>query len=93
MTFRAYITLPGLPVDDEAAWEPFIEALERDAGELGPVIGWRGSDAEVILAADAADEAAAAAIATAAVRSALDAVRSASSGPSRIELEPIDEDG
>lgn len=70
MQYRVYLTIPNLPLEPEEAWEPLIETLERDAAELGPVIGWDGDDAHVIVAADAPDP-------TAATRIAVDALADA----------------
>lgn len=60
MEFRAFIAVPGLPVDDESTWEPFIERLERELDGLGPVIGWVDGHAEVVVSTTADDESAAA---------------------------------
>ncbi len=32
--------MPDLPVTAEATWEPFIEMLERDLTDYGPIISW-----------------------------------------------------
>jgi len=89
MEFRVYITVPNLPVEPDSVWQPLAEALERDHSELGPVIGWHGDDAEVVVSTDADDEAHAAGIATAAVGAALHAAGLGERYPSAIEIEPI----
>lgn len=54
MEIRARIGLSGLPLDDDAVWEPFIETLEQDAEQYGPVLSWenRGARAVVTMSAD-----------------------------------------
>lgn len=55
------VTVPGLPVDDEETWEPFLSRLEEDHGEFGPIMTWTGGypewpDGVVVLATDADNE-------------------------------------
>jgi len=73
--YRTWITVAGLSFDDEAAWEPFISALEERHAELGPILSWEngGKDALAVLATDAPDEAEAARVCADAVVDALHA--------------------
>jgi hypothetical protein len=57
MEYRIWIRTPGLPVDDEAAWEPLIERLEQQHPELGPVLGWEDGGALFVFMTDAASSA------------------------------------
>jgi hypothetical protein len=59
--YRLWITVPDLPLgnlDDDQPWEPWLEFLERNHGDLGPVLTWDGEGgAIVIIALDADSEA------------------------------------
>ena len=55
--YRLWITIPALPVADEARWLPLIRDLERSHGELGPVLSWEGADAVLVIALDSDSEA------------------------------------
>jgi len=59
MEFRAWITVPSLPFDAQE-WVPFIRHLEREHAEHGPIIGWDGDVAHVVVSTDALSESAAA---------------------------------
>lgn len=91
MEFRIHTTLPGLPVEDEEAWEPLIEDLERNHPEFGPVIGWNEGNAQIVLATDAADPAEAS---RTAMQIITDALRASGLGhlyAAEFEVEPADE--
>ena len=57
MEFSVFLQIPGLPFDDEGRWGPFIDRLESDYPELGPVIGWSEQGAEVVVSMRSASEA------------------------------------
>lgn len=88
MEYRAFILVPGLPLDREDLWEPVIDHLEGAAADYGPVIGWIGDCAQFVLATDAPSETAAARELFAAVADALAAVGPAHAYPSAIDIEP-----
>ena len=92
MEFRAYLTIPNLSFQDEARWEPFIQALERDHPELGPVIGWGEAGAEVIIAMDSESEAAAARHGVDAVTQCLRAVGLGDLYPHGVEIELVEDE-
>lgn len=87
MEYRVYLRIPGLSFADEGRWEPLIETLERDRGELGPVIGFDDGAAEVIVALDCESEAVAATKAVEVVAEALQAVGLAELYPRGVEVE------
>jgi hypothetical protein len=59
--YRLWITVPDLPLEDERSWEPWIDFLEHNHGELGPILTWNGKGgAMVIIALDSDSEALAA---------------------------------
>jgi hypothetical protein len=94
MEMRAWIKVPGLPLSDEARWEPFIEALERDHDELGPILSWdkETGAAEIIVLVDTDDQAAAALTAVDAVTAALHKVGLGQHYPASIEVAPVPAD-
>lgn len=54
--YRLWITIPGLAVDDEDHWEPFIVKLEQEY-DLGAIIGWHAGKAEVVVSLPSESEA------------------------------------
>jgi hypothetical protein len=89
--YRAWITIPGLPIDPDDASIELHRILDRDHGELGPILGGDAEGVQVVLSVNASDPAAAAGELHAAV---VDSLRSAGLEhlyPSAIELEVVDE--
>jgi hypothetical protein len=91
--YRARVTIPGLPLTADDQHDALMDALVRDAGELGPVMTWTDDQSAtiVILATDAPDEATAAGELLAAV---IDSLRSAGLEhlyPTAVELEAVDD--
>jgi hypothetical protein len=90
MEYRIFVEIPGVPLADEASWERLIGWLERNHGDLGPVISWDDSTtARITVATDAEDAAAAAEIASGAVSRALHATDLGALYPRAIEIEPV----
>lgn len=86
--YRVTITIPNLPVEAEAQWEPFISRLERSAAAGGPILAWDRGEAQVLIAVSGPDEAEAARLALTQVIDSLRASDLADRYPSRLELEP-----
>jgi hypothetical protein len=89
--YRVWVTVPNLPHTEEAKWEPVINYLEDRYDQFGPVIGWDGSAAELILATDAEDEAGAAQSCFAAVAEALHQSGCGHDYPTSLRVELADE--
>ena len=89
MEFRAWITVPGLPFDAEERWESFIRHLEREHAEHGPIIGWDGDVAHVVISTDAGSESAAARQLSAAVGESLRAVGLIEAGAAVASIEHV----
>jgi hypothetical protein len=91
MEFRIFVQILGVPVAEETSWERLIGWLERNHGDLGPVISWDDSTtARITVATDAEDAAAAAEVASGAVSRALHATDLGALYPRTIEVEPAD---
>lgn len=93
MEYRARITIPGIPVALESAWEPLLSRLESDHGKFGPVLAWDGGapdwpDAVVVMSTDAENEATAAGRMIEATLAALRDTGLGDRYTSRVELEP-----
>jgi hypothetical protein len=89
--FRAFVTVPGIPVDDEDAGTALMAHLEREHARFGPIIGWENGVASLTLSMEAEDPAQAAGALTNVV---VGALRSAGLGrlhPTSIEVEPIED--
>jgi hypothetical protein len=73
MEYRGWITVPGLTVEREADHDRLSRTLAREYGAYGPIMSWTddGRSAQIVLATDAPDEAAAAAAMTNVVAAAL----------------------
>jgi hypothetical protein len=89
MNYRLWITVPGLPWTDEERWAPFIGSLEDRYFELGPILGWEGDTAVVVVSLESDSEAHAAARAVDAVADALYATGLGSRYPSSVEIEAV----
>ncbi len=90
MEYRIFVLVPGVPLADESAWERLIGWLERNHGELGPVISWDDSTtARITVATNAEDAAAAAEMASSAVARALHAIDLGVLYPRAIEVEAV----
>jgi hypothetical protein len=92
MEFRAFLQIPGLPFEDEGRWEPFINRLESNYRELGPVVGWSEQGAEVVVSIRSASEADATRRAVDAVT---DCLRSTGLGelyPGSVEVERVSDE-
>jgi len=91
MEYRIFVQIPGVPLADEASWERLIGWLERNHGDLGPVISWDDSTtARITVATDAEDAAAAAEIASGTVSHALHVTDLGALYPRAIEIEPVE---
>ena len=92
MDHRAWITVPGLRLEDEACWEPFIEALERSAADYGPVLAFDNGAAQIVMSTDASTPKADAVGAfVSAISRALHDTGLLDLHPATIELETVDE--
>lgn len=97
MEYRAYIAIPTFPGADHdgAPWERLLDQLNA-ATDMGPVISGPHPDGrpgvEVILAADADDEAGAARVMFDAVAHGLEAVGLGEHYPASIKVERADAD-
>lgn len=91
MEYRAWLTIPGLPFSDEADHERLHRILDRDHGSYGPVMTWTddGTATQIVLATDAADEAAAADELTSVVAQALHTADLGGLYPARVEIVPV----
>ncbi len=89
MEYRAWITIPGLALEREDRWEPFIERMERDhADDLGPTLGWDTPDlAYVVLSVEGRSRSAAAATMVEAITETLQAVGLDDLAPTAIRFE------
>lgn len=58
-SYRVWLAVAALPVPSPSVWEPLIEALERTASELGPILSWTasGQDAVIVMCVDQASRA------------------------------------
>lgn len=87
---RTWLTIPNIPFENESVWEPIITALERDHGDLGPVISFEADgSATIVVASDATDAANAARESVAAV---VDTLRSVGRGdlyPAAVAVEVV----
>lgn len=90
--YRAWVTVPGLPFGAEDRWEPVIEKLERDAPDLGPVIGWTGDVAHFVVSADVDDPAELAERAVSAISRALRAAGHGDLYPAAFEVEAAEDE-
>lgn len=54
--YRAWITVPNLPLEHEAAWEPLMAHLESAYADHGPIISWYDEGAKIVLSATALSE-------------------------------------
>ncbi len=90
MEFRSWIKVPGLAYEQEVEHERLHKMLLRDHVDLGPVMSWAdgGSSTVVVLAIDAADEAAAAGAMSDAVVDSLHASGLGHLYPAAVEVEP-----
>jgi len=91
MEYRGWISVPGLPFDEEAKWEPVIEQLERDAANFGPVIGWDENGAQIVVSTEATDQTSAAREFYDLVIDGLRACGLTDLYPTRVEVEPADD--
>jgi hypothetical protein len=89
--YRAWITIPGLPIEPDHASLALHRALDRDHGELGPILGGDADGVQVVLSTNATDPAAAAGKLHAAVLHSLRVAGLEHLYPSAIELELADE--
>jgi hypothetical protein len=93
MEHRVWLTIPNLPFTAEQAWEPIITALERDHGELGPVISFEADGSATIVVADDTPDAAHAA--RGAVAAVVDTLHSLGRGdlyPTAVKVQPVPAD-
>lgn len=88
--YRAWITIPGLPIEPDEASFALASALDRDHGDLGPILGGSSEAVQVVLSTEAADPATAAGELHAAVVDSLRVAGLAHLYPSAIELELVD---
>ena len=88
--YRLWITIPGLAVDDEDHWEPFIVKLEQEY-DLGAMIGWHAGKAEVVVSLPSESEAHATRVAVDAITEALEATGLARLYPSSVAVELVAE--
>ncbi|HEX7300962.1 MAG TPA: hypothetical protein VF257_18340 [Solirubrobacteraceae bacterium] len=89
--YRAWITIPGLPIEPDDASLALHRTLDRDHGELGPILGGDARGVQVVLSTTASDPAAAAGELHAAVVDSLRIAGLEHLYPSAIELEVVDE--
>ena len=90
MVYRAWINVPGLPVEQEDVWLPVIEHLERHPDDFGAVIGWESADvAQFVMSTSSTGEADAAQVMFDAVCVALGEHGPAGSYPTSIEVETV----
>jgi hypothetical protein len=90
MEYRVWISIAEMPFREEEQWLPFIEHLEKEHPELGPIASWDDDLTMIlVLASEQADRAAAAELAAAAVSCALHATALADRFPSVFRVEPV----
>jgi hypothetical protein len=89
--YRAWITIPGLPIEPDDASIALHRVLDRDHGELGPILGGDAGGVKVVLSTTAPDPATAAGDLHAAVVDSLRVAGLEHLYPSEIELELVDE--
>jgi hypothetical protein len=88
MEYRLWVTVPDLPVEDEARWEPFITLLETQF-DYGAVLAWHENDAQVILSLSADSEAHATQAAIDAVATSLHEAGLGDHHPAELEVEAL----
>jgi hypothetical protein len=89
--YRAWITIPGLPIEPDDASMTLHRVLDREHGDLGPILGGDAQGVKVVVSTAAPDPVTAAGELHAAV---IDSLRIAGLKhlyPSAIELELVDE--
>jgi len=89
MEYRAWITVPGLPLAAEDRWGPLIRHLEREYDEYGPILGWEPEGSHIVLSMDARSEAIAARDLFHAVVESLRASGLEELYPTHVEIEPV----
>lgn len=90
--YRAWLTVPNLPLEAKDAWEPLIEHLEQHHPELGPIMGWATpAHARLMMAVDADNAAAASGLMTAAPIDSLQATGLGHLHPEHVELQPAEQ--
>jgi hypothetical protein len=90
MEFRGWIRVPGVHIESEEA-ERLLSTLERESGELGPVLsGASGGAVDVVLAVDSADEATAARRLFSATADAVTRAGLAGRYPTSVTIEPVE---
>jgi hypothetical protein len=92
MEYRAWISVPGLPLEAEQRWEPLIERLEREHHDYGPILAWEADGAQVVLSTDAPSEAIAARDLYHAVAESLRATGLSELYPTRVAIVPVSAD-
>jgi hypothetical protein len=90
MEYRVWTSVANVPFSDEAAWLPFMQHLERNHDQLGPVATWEddGTAIVVVTADDQPDPASAAESAARVVSDALHATGLADRFPTVFQVEP-----
>jgi hypothetical protein len=89
--YRAWITIPGLPIEPDDASIALHRVLDRDHSEFGPILGGDADGVQVILSMNAPDPASAVGEFHAAVVDSLRATGLDHLHPSKIELELLDD--
>lgn len=90
MEYRLWVTVPDLPVEDEARWKPFIALLETEF-DYGAVLSWHQNDAQVVLSLSADSEAHATQAAFDAVAIALHEAGLGDHHPAGVEVEALEQ--
>lgn len=88
MEYRAWVTVPELPLSAQEQWEPLMHYMETVQADFGPIISWASGDAaNLVLFTDAPDESTAAQMMYDAVVDGLRASGLANRYPVRVEVE------
>jgi hypothetical protein len=86
--YRLWITIPDLPLLADRS-EPFMQCMDREFAEFGPVFTGAGNGLVAIIALDAADEAQAATLGVGIISDALHRVGFEDHYPAAIEVEEV----
>ena len=87
---QVWATIPDLSLKQEKDWEPWIEWLEANRGDLGPVLSWTndGRDAVLVVMTMADSSSQAVSIAAEACEAAFKAMRNRESHPGGFQVSP-----
>ena len=91
--FRAWISIPDFPSVESDNWEPFIDYMQTEHLEFGPVLGWESEEvASIVMSTDAPSPTEAAQLLFAAATDGLRAVGLNRLYPSSVKIEVAEDE-